>query len=404
MQKSQGTGYAAKVTKRNTLSSVYAVGLLLAIIGVALFLNSSSFISSMFPGISGNVMLSETLATNGADLWDADTTVTGPSLDYSPGGTGAQAASVSPLFQQYYTGHHGPENLGPAVTVAFPTSWGWMQFFESDALLLPGARPGHFFDKDDPLSALVASGVRDPSTGVVRLPLLQALLTIGSQVSPVDGTKGLTYVDLRRATNPALMLLAPAISASASSTPTGEDQEVFMQEGSRAGEAVGHFVPAQIWMYINSPDTAPDGWVTDFGPPITEALAFSSQQPDGVHHLLVQLFWRDGVVLDRDETDAAGQPLISRLKTSLAYLRTLGPPPLAIAARQSVWASGESTLLDAPGTGKAVAHVGPHFQLMLLGDATWSAGTLWYHVQWGAARPGGSGWVAASSLAFDSPG
>jgi beta-lactamase class A len=406
----QGAEYAVKVRivkvrKRNIFSSfVYTFGLLLVIVGGALFLNSSSFTPARLPGKAGKPAPPETLAINGADLWDADTTTTVPGFDFPASSTGPQVIGVSPLFEQYYSSHDGLMNLGPAATVAFPTGWGWMQFFASDALLLPGPQADRAFEMDDPLSTLITNGVQDPATGIIRLPLLQALLTGGSQVSPVDGSNKLTYVDLRKATNPALMLPMPAVKAPASSTPLAGDQDVFMKEGSRAGKAVGFLIPAPIWAYINLPDTAPDGWQTDFGPPLTQALSFSSVESDGVHHLLVQLFWRDGVVLDQDDTGAAGQPLISRLKTSLAYLRTLGPPPLAVAAQQGVWASGESALLDAPGTGHAVAHVGVHFSLALLGDTAWSAGILWYHVQWGAAQLDGSGWMQASALTFDSPG
>jgi hypothetical protein len=405
MQELPGTRYAAKVTKRNILSfSVYTVGLLLVIVGGVFFLDSSSLTPTGSSALPGKPATPETVATNGADLWDTDTAITEPSFDFSAASTGAQRASVSPLFDQYYTSYHGLVSLGPAVTVAFPTDWGWIQFFESDALLLPGAKPERDFDKDDPLLALMTSGVQDPASGIVRLPLLRELLTSGSQVSLADGASALTYVDLRKATDPDRMLPALVASASAPSSPTGVAQEVFMKEGSRAGKVVGHLIPAQFWRYINSEDTAPDGWETDFGPPLTEALAVSSIEPNGIHHLLVQLFWRDGIVLDQDAPNASGQPLISRLKTSVAYLRTIGPPLLAIGAQQSVWARGESILLDAPGIGRAVAHVGLHFPLALLGDAVWSAGMLWYHVQWSTAQPVGDGWVEASLLTFDSPG
>ncbi len=52
---------------------------------------------------------------------------------------------------------------------------------------------------------------------------------------------------------------------------------------------------------------------------------------------------------------------------------------------------------------RSAAHVGLHFPLTLLGDAAWSAGTLWYHVQWRATQTDGSGWVQALA-AFHSPG
>jgi Beta-lactamase enzyme family len=399
MQKLHGTRYAAKMTKRNIFSfSVYTITLLLVIIGSAIFFSSGLL------ALPGKPATPETVAMNGTDLWVTDTTITKPRFDLSSVSTGTQKASVSPLFEQYYSTHQGLMNLGPAVTAAFPTHWGWIQFFESDALLLPATQPDRAFVKDNTLHALMTSGVQDPASKIIRLPLLRALLTSGSQVSPVDGVSSLTYFDLRKATNPSLMLPAPTASTSASSSPTAGEQEIFMKEGIREGKAVGHLIPAQFWKYINSANIAPDGWKTDFGPPLTEALAFSSVESDGIHHLLVQLFWHEGVVLDQNAPHASGQPRISRLKTSVAYLRTIGPPQLAIRAQQSVWTLGESIIVDVPGTDEAIAHVGLHFPLALLGNATWSSGMLWYHVQWNAAHHVGEGWVEASRLTFDSPG
>jgi beta-lactamase class A len=405
MQELQGKRYVAKMTKRNIFSIlICTIGLLLIIIGSVIFFNSSSLASTGLLAHLGKPASPITVATNGADLWETDTTITQPRFDFSSVSTGAQKASVSPLFEHYYSSHHGLVNLGPAVTAAFPTHWGWIQFFESDALLLPGTRPEHVSVQDIPLHALMKSGVLDPASGIIRLPLLRALLTSGSQVSPVDGASTLTYVDLRKATHPNLMLPVPTASTSASSSPVGREHEVFMKEGIRAGRAVGHLIPAQFWKHINSADIAPDGWKTDFGPPLTEALAFTSRQPNGIHHLLVQLFLHDGLVLDQDAPHASSQPFISRLKTSVAYLRTIGPPPLAIGVQQSVWTRGESLLIDVPATGRAVAHVGLYFPLTLLGDTTWNAGMLWYHVKWSAAQHVRNGWVEASELTFDSPG
>ena len=405
MQEVQGKRYAAKMKKRNVFTfSVCTVGLLLVIIGSAVLFNLSSHTSRGLLALLGKPATPETVATNGTDLWVTDTKITQPNFDLSSVSTGAQKASVSPLFEHYYSSHHGLVNLGPAITAAFPTHWGWIQFFESDALLLPGTQQARAFDKKNPLLDLMTSGVQDPASRIIRLPLLRALLTSGSQVSPVDGSSSLTYVDLRKATHPNLMLPVPRAGTSASSSQKGREQEVFMKEGSQAGKAVGHLIPAQFWKYINSVDIAPDGWKTDFGPPLTEALAFTSLERNGIHHLLVQLFWHDGIVLDQDAPHTSGQPVISRLKTSVAYLRTLGPPPLAIGAQQSVWARGESILFDAPGTDRAVAHVGLYFPLALLGDARWSAGMLWYHIQWSTAQHVRDGWVEASRLTFDPPG
>ena len=53
-----------------------------------------------------------------------------------------------------------------------------------------------------------------------------------------------------------------------------------------------------------------DGWKMDFGDPLTEALSFTIRKEGSIHHLLVQVFWRDGVLLDQDSLDASGQPQI----------------------------------------------------------------------------------------------
>jgi beta-lactamase class A len=341
---------------------------------------------------------------NGADLWDADAATTAPSFDFAPPAPGTGRVGVSSLFEAYYVSHHGALDLGSPVTVAFPTDQGWIQFFGSDALLLPAVQPGSRFEKEDTLRFLMASGVQDPATGIIRLPLLQALLTVGSQVPLGNAASSFTYVDLREATDPARMLSAPAAGGAVSPFPTEESAEVFIAVGTRSGKSVGHLIPPLFWSYINRNDIAPDGWETDFGPPLTEALAFPATEQGSVHHLLVQAFWREAVVLDEDDLDVSGQPLLARLNTAVAYLRTIGPPAVAIQPQQDTWALGEMQLLDAPGTGHAVAHVGLHFPLMLLGDTTWIAGMLWYHVQWTAPRHIADGWAAASLISFTSPG
>jgi len=119
--------------------------------------------------------------------------------------------------------------------------------------------------------------------------LLQALLTVGSQV-PIGGVESpFTYVDLRQATNPALMLLAPSALGR---------QDVFIKGGTRAGKNVGHLISQVVWRFINRPTISPDGWKMDFGDPLTEALSFTVRKEGSIHHLLVQVFWRDGVLLD----------------------------------------------------------------------------------------------------------
>ncbi len=289
------------------------------------------------------------------------------------------------------------------MTDAFPTHQGWIQFFEWGALLSPVAQQEHSHTADDPLVKLIDTGVRDPGSGITRLLLLQALLTAGSQV-PIDGVGSpFTYVDLRKATDPALMLPDPAAGrTSAPSAPSRQD--VFIKGGTRAGKNVGHLIPQVVWRFINRPSISPDGWMMDFGDPLTEALSLTVRKEGSIHHLLVQVFWRDCVLLDQDSLDASGQPQIQRLDSGIAYLRTDGPPTVVVSPQQRTWTLGKTTLLSAPGTGQAVAHVEQHFPLTLLDNPSWNAGRLWYHAQWIAAKHTGAGWVEASAITFISPG
>lgn len=371
--------------------------ILLVMIGSSVLLYSSFAVTRKLHTLPARPAVSETVTTNVATLWLGDGTTTAPRFDFPA--PGSPAVSVSPLFEPYYSSHSGATSLGVPVTDAFPTDQGWIQFFEWGALLSPVAE----HSADDPLVNLIDAGIKDPSSGIMRLPLLQALLTAGSQV-PIDGVgSSFTYVDLRRATNPILMLPTPTADRTAAlSVPS--KQGVFIKEGTRAGKNVGHLISQAIWKFINQPTISPDGWKMDFGDPLTEALPFTVRQGGSIHHLLVQVFWRDSVVLDQDSLDASGQPQIQRLDSGIAYLRTAGPPPVVVSPQQRTWALGETALLSMPGVGQVVAHVEQYFPLILLDNPSWNAGRLWYHVQWTAAKNTGAGWVEASAITFTSPG
>src|SRR5437588_815054 len=294
---------------------------LVIIVGRALLY--SDLIITRWHGLPGTPAVSTTVAINGANHWVGDRKVTPPAFNFSA--PGSQELNISPLFERYYNSHGGITSLGAPVAPAFPAEQGWIQFFASGALLLPAAQQKQRLNAEDPLVELIDTGVRDPSSGIIRLPLLQALLTAGSQV-PVGGDRSpLTYVDLRKATDPNLKLL-------------------------------------------------------------------------------VQMFWRDGLILDETTPDASDQPEIQRLDTGVAYLRTVGPPKFEISPAQTIWSQGETGLLDAPGTGHVVAHAGQDFRLTLLGDATWKMGMPWYHVQWAIPKRTATGWVPAAAITFTSPG
>lgn len=345
-------------------------------------------------------MIANTIASNGADQWDDDETVTPPASTFSLQIN--KKINVSSLFNQYYQRYGAAENLGEPMTEAFPVNQGYIQFFKSGALLLPAALQGGTQNTNEALTALVNGGIKDPTTGIISLPLLQALLTVGSKASIGGAGSPVTYVDLRKATDPALMQPAPTkqfhIASSVNSLQTH-----FVQAGTRAGKDVGYFIPQVVWNYINRIDISPDGWRKDFGDPLTEALSFTLAVDGRPHHMLVQAFVHDGVLLDQDASDASGHSSIQRLATGVDYLRTFGLPPVAIHAQQTIWVQGEAGLLVNPASAQTIAHVGQNFVLNLLGDTSWTGGMLWYHVRWSTPGSTNTGWISAANITFVSP-
>ena len=146
----------------------------------------------------------KTVATNGADQWADDNKTTTPDTSFTT--LSVSSLSVSQSFLQAYQIYGTANNsLGTPITTAFPTTYGWLQFFANGALLRPSTPNVHIQDTDDTLMMLASNGVKDPATGVIRLPLIQTLLTMGSKL-PVGGVGStLTYIDLRNATAPSLM-------------------------------------------------------------------------------------------------------------------------------------------------------------------------------------------------------
>src|SRR5207248_104142 len=97
--------------------------------------------------LPGQPVEGTTQVLDGANLWVTDRKVTAPTFDFSV--SGSYPANVSPLFALYYNSHSGNQSLGAPLTAAFPTDQGWIQFFESGALLLPAARWKHTPDAND---------------------------------------------------------------------------------------------------------------------------------------------------------------------------------------------------------------------------------------------------------------
>ncbi len=384
------------------LKGVIVVCTLLMVIGAATLLSSDLAFTKWARQLPNTLLARMTRATNGADRWAGDSDITLPTFNFSSSGTGT--VSVSTLFDGYYRTHNGADNLGAPLTAAFPTIYGWLQFFDSGALLSPAAYSNHNLNTEDSLAEMIRDGARDSNSGIIRLPLLQTLLAVGSKV-PVGGDGStLTYVDLRRATNPDLMLPAPTVKRTAASTSSTAQQSTFIKGGTRGGKDVGHFIPAPFWNYINRADVSPNGWQADFGAPLTEAISFTTVQNGVPHQMQVQAFWRDALILDQSTADASAQPTIRHLNTGTAYLRTVGPPAVAVKSPQSAWTMADTALLDTPNAGHPLAHVGANYPLTLLGDTSWNAGALWYRVRWSTPKHNATGWATATSLTFISPG
>ncbi len=389
-------GWHTSVTMKILLLTL--VGLVL-MGGVVLFTSVSAF--SKVHHVNSDAT-QQTLVTNGSNQWSNDVHTT--PLAASSVLADSNSLAVSPLFASYYQGDGIADSLGKPLTVAFPTKQGWLQFFEAGALFLPTPLQAYTPQvTHDMLTGIVNADIKHGTLGVVRLPLLQALLTMGS-VAPIGGVgSSLTYVDIRAATQIKAMIPVQIPSSAAINTysRTIMSQSFFVQGGVLAGKAVGHIIAPPFWSYINHLD--PDEWQKDIGLPLTEALPFTITQNGSIHHMLVQIFSYVGLLFDQDSTASSNQPIIYHLNTGSDYLRTVGLPTIKVTTGQSIWSQDESTLLDAPSTGHELAHVGQNFPLVLLGNTTWVGGTLWYNVRWNTLRGAFNGWVNASTLTFTAP-
>lgn len=320
---------------------------------------------------------------------------------------GALSYPVDAQFASAYALRGGQSALGPAVTPAFECNLGVVQFFATGALLhetrfppTTAALPAGDLDP-----ALAQAGVRDGASGDVWLPLSQALLSAGSAAS-VGATDGATtYVTLRDATQAAALVNEPAeaggIHANVALPQTlALADGAFVVEGSRAGKLVGHAIPASIWQFINQPEIAPDGWLTDVGAPLTEALPITSVGGDGLtHHLLTQTFWQTIVVTDLDSPTQATwlQPV------GLDYLRTLGAPTALVSAGAQRWTTQDGAMRVAAGASGVSVSLGANAAVILTGATKWQSGALWYAARWSTPSRSGDTWVATAALTATRP-
>ncbi|MFI5274417.1 MAG: hypothetical protein ACHQ4H_15395, partial [Ktedonobacterales bacterium] len=313
---------------------------------------------------------------------------------------GAQTFATGSRFTAYYAAHDGAMLLGQALTAAYPTGGGWVQFFAKGALLQPDGTAAGSSTSAAP--DLLAGGVADPATGIVRLPMVISLLRNGS-LAPTAGDGSPTYADLRRSVTPIAVVAPDATQAIASPRHDDASQPAFTYAAG-GQHHTGRIIAPAIWNFINQQDRFPDGWQATFGLPLTLPEATSVLQSDGTHHLQIEIFARGALVEDDDDHDADGVPTVTPLATGLAFLRTLGAPPVSITGALPAWATADTSLLATPGAGGAPrAHIGLNFPLTVTGDAQWIGNALWYRAHWSNLRSSGDGWVRADALTFAAP-
>ncbi len=338
---------------------------------------------------------------SGAFPWSNVTRTTAPSPQYAV--FAQQNNPVDPAFQAYYTRVNGAALLGEALTPAYLTQLGWTQIFANGALVAPtqssASSSQTAADGLDP--SLLHSGQFDSATGIVRLPLLDVLLTFGSTI-PVGGDGStITYVSIRTATDPSHLVHLQGALPTRTTEPGGD---VFVTESTNTkGVAAGHIIPLSVWTYITSSAIAPDGWQETFGNPLTEALPTTATINNTTHRLLVQAFALATVVVDLDDDNDNGQPTGSVQPLGRDYLETLGPPAVVVPTGTNVWLTGNAAIVNTPGGSVASVHLGQNFPLALSGQAQWLNGALWYQTSWKSLQQSGSGWAPASLVTLTTP-
>ncbi len=388
---SGGTGRPSRYARR------IGIAVILTTLWLVPLLSVNAWIETKLPARARQTASVKTSVD--AQQWLTSTRISAPGFAITA--PSAQDAHVDPLFQSYYAAHAGANVLGQPITAAFPIAQGWVQFFMSGALLLPASTtqdtssPGSFSPQ------LIQDDLRDPKSDIVQVPLLHAVLDLGSTEPLAGDGSNLSYADIRSALAPSMRVPEPdrpAAYVSAFGTPS-----VFVPEATQAGTQVGHMVPGPIWGYINRTDVSPDGWQIDVGDPLSEPLTVTATVHRSTHTIVAQVFWRTVLLMDPQSLDANGQPTVWEASTGLAYLRTVGPPQVTLSAQTPAWALGDAPVQSAAGAGNAIIHIGQNFPFTLVGESQWVSGALWYHVRWQVPHSSGTGWTPATALTFTHP-
>ncbi|HEX9068362.1 MAG TPA: hypothetical protein VF807_06300, partial [Ktedonobacterales bacterium] len=318
-------------------------------------------------------------------------------IDSANDGFTTAKLAADPAFTAYYKTHGNGLTLGPALTPAFTTGVGLVQFFGDGALVSPGTTKGTTGKASGDLAVQL---VTTSSPNIFRLPLVAAMMALGAKISIGPDSSNFTFADLRTAAQPATLKPGTAVAPTPPATST---TPVFIPVTTTNGKTMGHSIAPVIWAYLLRNDAYPTGWQNDLGLPVSEPLAITGQIGKTTHHFTIQGFWNGVVIADAESPDATGAPKVWLENVGLDYLRTLGPPTPTVPVAAASWVTTDAELLDTAGTGKAVAHLGARFPVKLAGTAAWAAGALWYNVSWATPALSGAGWMNAAAITVKQP-
>lgn len=283
----------------------------------------------------------------------------------------AHVHPVSADFQEYYAAHQGTAWFGAAISPEVADDQTIVQYYQNGVLRRR----------------------RDPGSTVAPDEIVATLIVQGA-VTPLGGMgSSLTYASLEAAALPhAQITPPPGWQAQGDPAQVG----IFVPAGVVHKQTVGYFI---------SPDFATallklDVWQDLVGLPLTNAVAGTLRQPNGLpHHIVVQAFSRAVLWVDHEQP---GTPQLQPV--GYDYLALLGLPPITVAAHTPVWTVGNQIAVWDAAAGKTqVAMLLTPNALALTGASQWVENDLWYAVIWQNLAATRTGWLNADLLRLTLP-
>jgi hypothetical protein len=161
---------------------------------------------------------------------------------------------TAPQFQAYYGQVDGLRVLGHAIS----------------PLASSGGRAAQYFEKarlEDFRDAFPNTPAYQFQYGLLvdEMKAVRSLAPVGGDASTV------TYATIQDASAESARRQPPA--GFGGNVAVQPDGSVFIPFSADLSPAAGHFVPGNLWDYINRSDLFPGGWLHDVGLPITEPLS-----------------------------------------------------------------------------------------------------------------------------------